>query len=238
MSDWAPRRFWEEVSVRPENGGFRVYLDARSLRTPHRSELLAPSAGLAEEVAAEWRAQGERIDPLSMPFTRSLNSAIDKVAPNPGPVADMLAAYAETDLLCYRAEHPDELIARQAETWDPYLDWAAERYGARLQPVKGLMPVDQPAEAVAAVARAVHGLDPYALTAAHDLITLTGSVILGLSGIEGHAEADTLWHAARLDELWQIERWGEDEEAERQAAARADAIRHALNFHRVARETD
>jgi len=144
VSVWAARRFWSEVHVRPEGEAFAILLDDRPLRTPYRSALLAPTAGLAEAVAAEWRAQSGAIDPESMPFTRALNSAIDKVAPDPGPVAEMLAGYGETDLLCYRATHPEDLVARQAEVWDPYLDWADEAFGARLATVSGVMPRAKP----------------------------------------------------------------------------------------------
>jgi len=235
MNDWAPRRFWTEVHVRPDEGGHAIWLDARPIRTPHRAPLLAPTMGLAEAVAGEWRAQGERLLPETMPFTRALNSAIDKVAPDPAAVAGMLAAYAATDLVCYRATQPVELIARQAEVWDPYLAWVAETYGARLRPVFGVMPEDQDPAALAALSEAVHRFDPCGLTALHEVVTLTGSLVLGLAGLSGHADADTLWQAARLDELWQIEQWGPDEEAEAMAETRHAAINQALLFYALSR---
>lgn len=221
--------------MRPEGEAFAILLDDRPLRTPYRSALLAPTAGLAEAVAAEWRAQSETIDPETMPFTRALNSAIDKVAPDPGPVVAMLAGYGETDLLCYRATHPEDLVVRQAEVWDPYLDWAGEAFGARLVTVSGVMPAEQDAAALAAIAGAVERHDEFALTALHEVTTLTGSVVLGLAAIHGRAGASEVWAAARLDELYQISQWGADAEAEAIAAARARAVEQALRFYALSR---
>ena len=235
MNDWAPRRFWTEVHVRQEEGGHAIHLDGRPIRTPHRAPLVSPTRALAEAVADEWRAQGERLLPETMPFTRALNSAIDKVAPDPGPVAEMLAGYAATDLVCYRASHPAELVARQAEVWDPYLAWAETTHGARLRKVFGVMPEDQDPAALAALSRVVHRFDPCGLTALHELVTLTGSLVLGLAGLAGRDDARMLWQAARLDELWQIEQWGADEEAERVASARQAAVEQALRFHAMSR---
>ena len=170
-----------------------------------------------------------------MPFTRALNSAIDKVAPERAAVARILADYAGTDLVCYRATHPAELVARQAEVWDPYLDWTAETYGARLRPVFGVMPEDQDGGALATLSRAVHRYDPMELTALHEVVTLTGSLVLGLAGLSGFRDAASLWSAARLDELWQIEHWGADDEAEAMADARCAALEQALRFYALCR---
>ncbi|MDJ1006754.1 MAG: ATP12 family protein [Paracoccaceae bacterium] len=235
MTGWAPRRFWSAVRVGQEAAGWAVLLDERPIKTPGRASLLSPTEALAAAVAAEWEAQTEEIRPETMPFTRALNSAIDKVAPDPGPVADMLAGYAETDLLCYRATHPEELIERQDAAWDPYLDWAAEAYGARLEPVFGVMPAAQDAAALDLLRRAVHRLDPHALTALHEVVTLTGSLVLGLAGLEGRVEPGDLWRDARIDELWQAEQWGADAEAEAAAAAREAAVKQALRFYALSR---
>lgn len=234
MSSWAPRRFWSEVHVRADGGGHAIFLDDRPVRTPYRSGLVAPTPELAEAVAEEWRAQSETINPETMPYTRALNSAIDKVAPNRQPVTEMLAGYAATDLLCYRASHPLELVARQAEVWDPYLDWAFETYGARLKPVAGVMPVDQDAGALAALHEAVAGHSDFGLTALHELVTLTGSLVLGLAALARRAEAGEVWRAARLDEIWQAEQWGADDEAEAVAAAKEEAVIQALRFYAMA----
>lgn len=236
MNDWSPRKFWTEVSVRAEGSGWAVYLDERPLRTPAKAGLNAPTKAMAEAVGEEWRAQGEVIDPTSMPFTRSLNAALDKIMPNPAPVAQMLASYAETDLLCYRATGPAALVARQAEIWDPFLDWADETYGARLITTSGVMPVAQPKAALTKLADAVSLLDAFALTATHDLVTLSGSLILGLAATTGRIDGETLWATARLDESWQIEQWGVDEEAEAMAATKKEAVLHALAFQALAQK--
>ena len=234
MSAWAPRRFWNEVHVRADGEGHAIFLDERPVRTPYRSSLVAPTPELAEAVADEWRAQNETVDPGTMPFTRALNSAIDKVAPNRQPVIEMLASYAETDLLCYRASHPAELVARQAEVWDPFLDWAHAAYGARLEPVAGVMPVDQDPGSLAALQEAVAGQSDFGLTALHEVVTLTGSLVLGLVALAGRADATEIWRAARLDEQWQAEQWGEDDEAEAAAAAKREAVKQALRFYAMA----
>lgn len=235
MSEWAPKRFWTEVHVKAEEGEWAVLLDDRPLRTPAKAQLRAPTQALADRVADEWRAQEDTVDPGSMPFTRSLNATLDKVIPNPGPVAEMLANYAETDLLCYRATEPSELVARQTKVWDPYLRWAADIYGAELVTTQGIMPVAQPEAATHALATAVSGLDPFDLTSAHDLVTLSGSLVLGLAAISGRIDGESLWTASRLDELWQIEQWGEDDEAEALAATKRQAILHALAFQAAAK---
>lgn len=235
MTGWAARRFWKVVEVRAEAGGHAIRLDDRPLRTPYRAPLLAPTPALAEAVAEEWRAQGDLVRPDTMPFTRALNSAIDKVTPNHGAVADILADYAATDLLCYRATGPAGLVALQAATWGPYLDWAADRYAAPLRAVEGVMPHGQDPEALARLAGAVHALDPFALTALHEVVTLTGSLVLGLAGLSGRADGATLWRAARLDEAWQIAQWGADDEAEAAAEARGEAVEQALRFHAFSR---
>lgn len=230
MTEWAPKRFWTEVSVRQQDDGWAVYLDERAVKTPAKRGLIAPTPALGNLVAAEWQAQADTVDPDSMPFTRSLNAALDKVAPNPGPVAEMLGSYAETDLLCYRATEPAELVARQARIWDPYLDWVAATYDARLAVTSGIMPVSQPAAAIQNLTQAVHDLGPFELTAAHDLVTLTGSLVLGLAALTAREDAEALWAAARLDELWQIEQWGPDDEAEALAESKKAAFLHALSF--------
>ncbi len=235
MSEWAARRFWDEVAVQEGADGFAVLLDDRSLRTPAKAMLVAPTAAMAERIADEWRAQSDTIDPNAMPFTRSLNATLDKVAPDPAPVVGMIAAYAETDLLCYRAEQPKGLVERQAQIWDPMLDWAEEVYGARLAVTEGVIPVEQPPLAVRQLGAAVEAFDPFAITALHDLVTLSGSLILGLAGLTGRIDGNALFEIGRLDELWQIEHWGADEEAEIMANAKKDAILHALAFEALAR---
>lgn len=234
MSEWTPRRFWQNAQSVPAEGGHAVTLDDKPVRTPAKARLIVPTRPLADAIATEWQAQGERIDPGTMPFTRMANSAIDKVAPQRAEVADMLAAYGDSDLLCYRAEAPDALVARQQEQWDPMLDWAAAELGARLQPRHGVMHAPQPREALQALAAQVHALDPFALAAFHDLVSLTGSLVLGFAATRQARDDETLWALSRLDEAWQQEQWGVDEEAAEVAEIKREAFLHAARFYRMA----
>ncbi len=230
MTGWKAKRFWTEATVTRTGSGWQVLLDSRPVRTPAKAPLELPTEAMAEAIAGEWAAQGENIDASAMPVTRAANSAIDRVVPQAAEVAEMLAAYAETDLLCHRAESPETLARRQAETWDPLLDWAADRHGARLMPTVGVLPVDQPAEALVRLAAAVRKLDAFRMTALHDLVTLSGSMVLGLAVAEGRLDAGTGWRVSRIDEDWQIEQWGEDEEAAAAAGRKEAAFRQAWRF--------
>ena len=226
MSEWKARRFWKEATVERSGAGHAVRLDGKPVRTPAKTEVMMPSAALAGAVAAEWRAQGEVVDPLSMPLTRAVNATLDKVLPQVDAVAAELAGYGATDLLSYRAERPDGLVARQAAAWDPLLDWAVRDLGARLAVTQGVMPTPQPANAVEALHRHVHGLSPWDLTALSEFVTLSGSLVLGLAVTAGAVAPEAAWDASRIDEDWQAEQWGADEEeAERIAVKRADFMR-------------
>ncbi len=230
MSEWKAKRFWTTVEVVAVEGGFRVMLDGRGVATPGKLPLMLPTRAMADAVAAEWAAQEGEVKPLTMPHTRSANSAIERVAPQHAEVAAMLASYGETDLLCYRASGPQDLTQRQAEAWDPLLDWATDRYGAALRVTVGVVPVAQPADAVERLAQAVAGVAPFPMTALHDLVTLTGSLILGLAVAERRLSAKDAWEISRIDEVWQMAQWGEDEEASEAAAARAAQLQHAEAF--------
>ncbi len=177
----APRRFWTEVAVDEAPDGFGLRLDARPLRTPAQAALRVPTRALAEALAAEWRAIEDVVRPEALPFTRAANVAIDRVAPAPGPVVDMLADYGGADLVCHRAAEPEALRRRQADAWDPLLYWSAEALGAPLLPVVGLMPQDQPAASLAALRAEVARHGPFGLVALHDLVTLSGSLVIGLA---------------------------------------------------------
>lgn len=220
MSLMKARRFWTDVSVAPCQDGFEVRLDTRSLRTPGKLPLVLPTAAAADAVAQEWRAVDQHIDPLAMPATRWANSAVEKVTPQADAVIDMLTEYGGTDLLCYRATAPEGLVQRQNARWDPPLDWAAATLGARLVTTEGMMPVDQPAEALARLRSAVAAFDPFALTALHDLVVHSGSLVLGLSVARGMLSPAEAWRASRTDEDWQAEQWGRDSEAETLARAK------------------
>lgn len=225
MSGWAARRFWAETSVRPEGGGFAVFLDARPVRTPLKAALVLPTEALAAAVAAEWQAQADLVNPATMPCTRTANSAIDSVARQFDAVAAMVAAYGASDLLCYRAEQPAGLVARQSAGWDPLLDWAARTFDAPLVTTSGVMHVDQPATSLAALSDSVHALSPFRLAAFHDLVAIAGSLVLALAVTRGRLTAAEAWNLSRIDEDWQIEEWGEDAEAAELAALkRADFL--------------
>lgn len=227
MGDWKQKRFWKEVSVAETDGGFAIELDGRRIKTPAKATLLAPTRAMADAIAAEWDAQEGEVDPSSMPFTRSANAAIDKVRIQHGEVADMLAAYGDADLLCYRADSPAGLTARQAEIWDPALDWAAEALGARLEPRSGLMHAPQDADALARLTAQVHALGDFQLAGFHDLVSLSGSLILGFAAAQNWRSANEIWEMSRVDELWQEEQWGQDEEAQEVAEIKRQSFLHA-----------
>ena len=230
MSEWAANRFWKEAAVTKADTGYGIALDGRPVKTPAKAALVVPTRALAEAVAAEWHTVEERIDPRVMPMTRSANAAIDKVAHQHAEVADMLVAYGETDLLCHRATTPQELVLRQTEEWDPLLDWADSFLNARLVQTPGVMPAAQDSAALKRLSALVHAQDNFALTALHDLVALSGSLIIGLAAQQGVYTPDILWQTSRLDEAWQAELWGADDEAEQMAAIKRAAFLHAHEF--------
>ncbi len=215
------RRFYAAASAAPVAGGFALRLDGRGARTPAGNRLLFPTLALAELAAQEWAGQGETIDPASMPVTRIANSAIDGVAAAIGETRAGLAAYAETDLLCYRAEAPEELVEAEVAAYDPVLDWARETYGARFILGEGVTHVRQPEPALQAIRTELEGFDePFALAALHVMTTLTGSILLALAVFRGRLSAGEAWRIAHVDEDFQIRQWGEDDEATARRAAR------------------
>lgn len=222
---WAPKRFWKAATVEAVEGGWTVLLDTRPVKTPAKRPLVLPTEGLARLVAREWDAQEGKIDPSTMPATRMANSALDKVAPMAGAVADHLAEYGGSDLLCYRAAKPAALVRRQAEGWDPLLDWAAEALQARLTVTVGVMHVAQPEPALQALRAQVGRLSTFQLAAFHDLVAISGSLILALAVAHKRLTPEEAWDLARIDETFQAEEWGEDEEAAEVAALkRADFL--------------
>jgi chaperone required for assembly of F1-ATPase len=201
------KRFWKHVSVDAERV---VRLDDRPVRTPGRVPLALPTPALAEAVADEWRGVGETVDPRAMPLTGLANAAIDRIGMDPAPFADGLARYAESDLLCYRADAPPELVARQDAVWNPLLDWAQTRYDVHFTLVTGIVHKPQPPATVERLAQAVAALDPFRLAALSPVVTITGSLVLSLALLEGAADVDAIWAAAHVDEDFQAEQWGED----------------------------
>ena len=231
MSQWAAKRFWTTTSVVPEGNGYAIRLDARAVKTPAKQPLIVPTKGMAQAIATEWQAQQGRVNPETMPFTRSANSAIDKVTPQFDAVVNLTAAYGASDLLCYRAMGPAELAALQAQKWDPQLSWAQQTYAVDLHVTIGVMPIPQPAQTTTRLHAEVARLTPFQLTAFHDLVALTGSLVLALAVTQGQLTADQAWHLSRVDEDWQISLWGDDEDAAALAAFRYAALQHAGRFY-------
>lgn len=221
-----------------DEDGFSIRLDTRPVKTPAKEALVVPTRPLAEAIAAEWDAQEDLIRPDTMPMTRSANAAVDKVAHQHQEVADMLAAYGDADLLCYRADGPESLVARQSAEWDPLLDWAERRFGARLVPVSGVMHSPQAAQTLSILSEQVHLMDAFALTAFHDLVSLSGSLVIGLAAIEGNHTIEELWKLSRVDEHWQREQWGVDEEAQEVEAKKRTEFLHAKSFHDLSRSRE
>lgn len=218
------KRFYERASASDATGegGFAVLLDGKPVRTPGRRHLTAPSRALAQAIADEWNAQEDVIDPARMPLTRLANAVIDAVADRATPVADEIAKYLDSDLLFYRADAPEGLVAREAEMWDPVLSWAREDLGARFIQVQGVMHAAQPKEAVAA-ARAAIPADIWRLGAVSVVTTLTGSALLALALAHRAIDTERAWAAAHVDEDWEMAQWGEDALAlERRAYRRAE----------------
>ncbi|SPH22484.1 hypothetical protein ASD8599_03228 [Ascidiaceihabitans donghaensis] len=235
MSDWAPKRFWTNADVQEVDGGFAVALDGRPVKTPAKAALHVPTQAMAQAIAAEWDAQLEKVDPNTMPFTRSANAAIDKVRVQHAEVADMLAAYGDSDLLCYRAQSPAELVARQAAAWDPVLNWSETFLNAKLEPRTGVIHVPQDPASLATLSDRTHALNPFELAGFHDLVSMSGSLILGFAAAYDHMPIEDIWTMSRLDELWQEEQWGEDDEAQALIAVKQTAFIHAKRFFDASR---
>ena len=232
----ASRRFYKQAGLSEGASGFSLTLDGRPARTPGRAPLALPTRALGEAVAAEWEAQGASIDPTTMPLTRLANSTIDGVVPRAEEVRADLVRYAGSDLIAYRAAEPERLVAEQAAAWDPVHAWARDSLGAHLVLSEGVMFVEQPSEAIAAVQAAIdREPSPFRLAALHVMTTLTGSVLIALMHATGRLSAEKAWRAAHADELFQESRWGADYEAsERRARREADFQAASLFFNLAA----
>lgn len=224
------KRFWTNVALTEQEGGWAVALDARLLKTPARATLVVQPRAMAEAIAAEWRACGEEIDPRAMPLTGLANAAVDHVAPDARRFAADLARYAEGDLTCYRADHPPGLIAAQAAAWDPLLDWARRRYDVDFKVVTGIVHVDQPPATVARLTAALDSATPFELAALSPIVTIGGSLIAALALFERAVDVKTAWAAVSVDERWQIEQWGDDAEAVASLANRRADFAAAARF--------
>jgi len=234
MSNWVAKRFWTDVNVIEAEGGFAVHLDARPVKTPAKAALVVPTRSMADAVADEWRLVVEKIDPNVMPVTRSANASIDKVATQFNEVAAMLAAYGGSDLLCYRAETPEGLVQRQTDGWDPLLNWAHDTFGARLVSTVGIMPIEQNEVDLAALAAPLFEATHFELAAFHDLIAMSGSLVIALGVTQRHLTPAEAWARSRIDETWQAEQWGADDEAARVAEIKRAAFVHAAAFYQMA----
>jgi chaperone required for assembly of F1-ATPase len=224
------KRFYTDATVSADAAGHAIRLDGRPVRTPAKAALAVPSAALAEAIAAEWAAQGDKVDPRSMPLTGLANAAIDRVGPQHADFARDLAAYGGTDLLCYRADSPAPLVARQAESWDALLGWAQRRYDVAFTVVTGIMHRPQPPATIARLAEAVAARDAFALAGLSPLVTIGGSLVAALAVAEDAIDVDAAFAATHLDELWQAEQWGEDALATQARAARRVDFLAAARF--------
>lgn len=224
------KRFWKQADIAEVGSGFGINLDGRRLKTPVRSDLYVPTKALAEAIAAEWRDCGETIDPRAMPLTGLANAAIERVGPDRKAFAAGLARYAESDLICYRADGPAALVARQAESWDALLAWARRRYDVDFATCSGVMHVAQPEETVRKLAHAVATLDVFQLAGLSPLVTIGGSLVAALAVLEEMMPAKEAWEAVSLDDRWQLEKWGDDPEAKSALDARRRDFMVAARF--------
>lgn len=224
------KRFYKDVAIEAADGGYIIQLDGRTVKTPNKETLLLPTEALANAVADEWCAQDEEIDTASMPMTKLANTALDRVAQRFEEVAADISNFGGTDLLCYRAEDPPELAARQAKVWDPYLDWAKETLGAELVVTDGIMPIQQSDEALAAISDKVSSHSAFELTALHEFTNGFGSVVIGLAFMAGFVPFEEAWQASILDQMHQEEAWGEDYEAAEKKEKMLQELTEACKF--------
>lgn len=215
MKKALPKRFYSQATVDAVEAGFAVLLDGKTVKTPSRNGLVLPTKASAELVCAEWQAQGEMIDPATMPITRLVNTALDAVAVSMDEVLADIVRFSGSDLLCYRADGPQELVARQSAQWDPVLQWMAEKHAARFVQTSGIVHVQQPEAATEAFQAALQRYNSvFALACLHLMTSLTGSAILALALADGYLSLEQAWELAHLDEDWTDEHWGTDSEAE------------------------
>jgi len=224
------KKFYREVSVLPVDGGFAIQLDGKTVKTPARKNLVVPSEALAVKIAGEWDAQTDEIIPERMPFTKCAFTAIDRVADLREAVVDQIASYANSDVLCYRATYPEDLVKRQEAEWSPIIAWAKDELGAELQTAEGLAHVAQDFETLEALTSTFSDADAFELTGLHMLASNAGSLVLVLAVWDEHLSPDAAFNAANLEELYQAEKWGRDVEAEKRFQFRAQEFRDAAEF--------
>jgi len=233
MSTTRRKRFYKTATVTDDNG---IALDGRQVRTPMKQPLRLPTRALAEAIAREWEGQGDTIDPSTLILTKLANTAIDRVAGDRQRIADEIVKFAGADQVSYRSHEPEDLVARQAEHWNPVLDWAMAQLDAPFVTTTGIFHRQQSAEALGALARHVEKLDPWSLTALHNLATITGSALIAAMLAEGALDREAAWRAAFVDEDWEIELWGSDEEAMQRRAALRREFDACVDFIELARQ--
>lgn len=224
------KRFWKDVEVTPDREGWTVSLDDRPIRTPKGAPFTVPTRGLANAIADEWRSVGEAIDPRALPLTGLANAAIDRIGPGREAFAEGLASYAEADLACYRAEGPSGLVKRQEEEWDALLAWARRRFDVDFVTTSGMMHVEQPTETVRQLGHRLGMLNPFRLAGISPLITIGGSLVAALAVLEKAITPEEAWDAVSIDERWQLEQWGSDDDAEAALEARRCDFLAAARF--------
>jgi chaperone required for assembly of F1-ATPase len=226
------KRFFATATTDRREGGFAVLLDGRAMLTPARNALMLPSLALAGAIAAEWSAQGDEIEAATMPLTRHAYTAVDGVRQGIDQVVEEITRFAETDLVCYRADSPKALATQQAAAWQPLLDWLHEAHGTSLAVTNGVVPIRQSPEQIAVLKRLVAAHDLYVLTALHTLVSISGSLVIGLAVSAGRLDAIEAWEVSRIDHDYQAAQWGTDSEAA------ADAIRTRSDLVAAARFMD
>jgi len=235
MVEWAKKRFWETVSTVCVDGAslYKVYLDKRLLNTPNKKPLILPTKEMADHVVFEWESQGDKVDPLTMPYTRSANSSIDKVAPQTDEIRKLVTDYGDSDLICYRADKPKELVRRQEKIWSNLVLWSASDLNAPLNIFEGVVYEPQPSQSILEFEKQVSNLNTFQLCALYDLVTISGSLVLSLAVIKNFLNLDNAWSACQVDEDWQQENWGIDEVESVRTLNRKTAFFHAASFYKV-----
>jgi chaperone required for assembly of F1-ATPase len=213
MTGWSKKRTWEIAYANKTDSGFEIFLDEKKVSTPKNHILLLPTEKLALEIVREWDEQLDNVEYSKMPFNRLANSSIDKVKTNFDSIVLDLAGYGDTDVVCYRAETPAELVLRQQKHWDPVLKWAKTELGISLRPIVGIKYHPQDPGALKKIFDKINSFDHFSLTALYDLITISGSVLLALATSNEHMRPEIAWEKSVLDENWQREKWGNDDES-------------------------
>jgi chaperone required for assembly of F1-ATPase len=207
------KRFYEQVHVTQQGGGFGLFLDDKAVKTPGRVALVLPTKALADAVAVEWRNQGDKIDPKSMALTQIANTAIDRVKPRRAEVIGELLEYGETDLLCYRADEPADLAEEQSHIWGAYLNWLLDEHHITLNVTSGILPVRQPNEMREELAKLADRYDDFSLTSFHTFVGGFGSIVLAFALMDGFSDFESCWSASILEQSFQEKKWGVDAEA-------------------------